>query len=471
MLEVIFTKDAPQAGIVKVLPLSAEKKAKVDFLTEEETALVKKAVKQAKFDGDRGSVLDVFGGRAKIVLAGTGQTENDLLFQRIGFKLFNCLYYDEKAYIAAENDRMGLQLAFGILLGSYRFDKYKTEKKAEDFPRLEKVVVRVRDEASAKENFKSYLALATAVRYAKDLCNEPASYLTPDVFAADIKRLEYLGLDVKVLDADALKVEGFGLVEAVGKGAAESPRVVVVSWRGNRQKEAYDMGFVGKGVCFDAGGLSLKNNAGMREMKMDMSGAAAVVAVMKAAALQRVRKNLIAVVGLAENMPGAAAMKIGDVYASFGGKTVEITNADAEGRLIVADCLSFLQKSYPVKKIVDMATLGAFSCVLSNAYAALVANDDKLAKQLLAAGERCGENLWRMPLDRRYEKMLSSPVADMCNIETEGRVSIVSAVFLSRFIEKGVKWAHIDISGVSHSKTGLASGFGVRLLNELIKEI
>ena len=323
----------------------------------------------------------------------------------------------------------------------------------------------------AKENFKSYLALATAVRYAKDLCNEPASYLTPDVFAADIKRLEYLGLDVKVLDADALKVEGFGLVEAVGKGAAESPRVVVVSWRGNRQKKAYDMGFVGKGVCFDAGGLSLKNNAGMREMKMDMSGAAAVVAVMKAAALQRVRKNLIAVVGLAENMPGAAAMKIGDVYASFGGKTVEITNADAEGRLIVADCLSFLQKSYPVKKIVDMATLGAFSCVLSNAYAALVANDDKLAKQLLAAGERCGENLWRMPLDRRYEKMLASPVADMCNIETEGRVSIVSAVFLSRFIEKGVKWAHIDISGVSHSKTGLASGFGVRLLNELIKEI
>ncbi len=471
MLEVVFSKDKPSAGTVKVIPMFEDKMVKADFLTDEEAKLVKKAIVQAEFGGQRGKNLDIFGGRAKIILAGLGSDNDDLSLQGAGEKLFGQLSGDERAYIAAEDDNTAIQLAYGILLGSYSFDKYKTEKTAADFPKLEQIIVRVKDPAAATENFKACLALVTAVRYAKDLCNEPASYLTPEVFAADIKRLEYLGLDVEIFDEKALHLKGFGLIEAAAGGTAAKPRVVVVSWRGKRQQEGYDLGLVGKGVCFDAGGLSLKNTAGMQEMKMDMSGAAAVVAAMKAAALQRRRKNLIAVVGLIENMPGPAAMKIGDVCTSVCGKTVEIGNADAEGRLVVADCLAYLQKNYPVKRVVDLATLGSLRNVLGNVYAGLFANDDKLAGALLAAGDKSGEKLWKMPLDIRYEQMLSSPIADIRNVAVEGRASIVSAAFLNRFVEKGVKWAHIDISGVRLDKTGLASGFGVRLLDELIKEL
>ena len=471
MLEVVFSKDKPAAGMVKVIPMFEKQAVKADFLTADEAKLVKKAIAQAGFDGQAGNVLDVFGGRAKIVLAGIGSDDGDLSLQRVGEKLFGKLSGDERAYIAVENDNTAIQLAYGILLGSYSFDKYKTEKTAADFPKLEQIIVRVNDPTAATENFKACLALVTAVRYAKDLCNEPASYLTPEVFAADIKRLEYLGLDVEIFDEQALRLNGFGLVEAAARGSAAKPRVVVISWRGKRQQENYDLGLVGKGVCFDAGGLSLKNTAGMQEMKMDMSGAAAVVAAMKAAALQRQRKNLIAVVGLIENMPGPAAMKIGDVCTSVCGKTVEIGNADAEGRLVVADCLAYLQKNYPVKRVVDLATLGSLRNVLGSVYAGLFANDDKLAGALLAAGDKSGEKLWKMPLDIRYEQMLSSPIADIRNVAVEGKASIVSAAFLNRFVEKGVKWAHIDISGVRLDKTGLASGFGVRLLDELIKEL
>lgn len=471
MLEVVFSKDKPAAGMVKVIPMFEKQAVKADFLTADEAKLVKKAIAQAGFDGQAGNVLDIFGGRAKIILAGLGSDNDDLSLQGAGEKLFGQLSGDERAYIAAEDDNTAIQLAYGILLGSYSFDKYKTEKTAADFPKLEQIIVRVKDPAAATENFKTCLALVTAVRYAKDLCNEPASYLTPEVFAADIKRLEYLGLDVEIFDEKALHLKGFGLIEAAAGGTAAKPRVVVISWRGKRQQEGYDLGLVGKGVCFDAGGLSLKNTAGMQEMKMDMSGAAAVVAAMKAAALQRQRKNLIAVVGLIENMPGPAAMKIGDVCTSVCGKTVEIGNADAEGRLVVADCLAYLQKNYPVKRVVDLATLGSLRNVLGNVYAGLFANDDKLAGALLAAGDKSGEKLWKMPLDIRYEQMLSSPIADMRNVAVEGRASIVSAAFLNRFVEKGVKWAHIDISGVRLDKTGLASGFGVRLLDELIKEL
>lgn len=471
MLEVVFSKDKPSAGTVKVIPMFEDKMVKADFLTDEEAKLVKKAIVQAEFGGQNGKNLDIFGGRAKIILAGLGSDNDDLSLQGAGEKLFGQLSGDERAYIAAEDDNTAIQLAYGILLGSYSFDKYKTEKTAADFPKLEQIIVRVKDPAAATENFKACLALVTAVRYAKDLCNEPASYLTPEVFAADIKRLEYLGLDVEIFDEKALHLKGFGLIEAAAGGTAAKPRVVVVSWRGKRQQEGYDLGLVGKGVCFDAGGLSLKNTAGMQEMKMDMSGAAAVVAAMKAAALQRRRKNLIAVVGLIENMPGPAAMKIGDVCTSVCGKTVEIGNADAEGRLVVADCLAYLQKNYPVKRVVDLATLGSLRNVLGNVYAGLFANDDKLAGALLAAGDKSGEKLWKMPLDIRYEQMLSSPIADIRNVAVEGKASIVSAAFLNRFVEKGVKWAHIDISGVRLDKTGLASGFGVRLLDELIKEL
>lgn len=469
MLEVVFTDKMPSETGVKVVAMYEGTPAKADFLTAEEAKLIKKAILQSGFEGRLKENTEVFGGREKVILTGLGKKGDEIAVQKAGAKLFDKLFHDEKAAIAVEDEKTALNLAFGVLSGSYSFDKYKTEKKPEDFAKLEQITLIVEDPQAAFEKFKPYIALMTGIRYCKDLCNEPASYLTPEVFAADIKRLEYLGLDVEILNETEIKNKGLGLIEAVAKGSVNAPRMVVISWRGNRNKETYDLGLAGKGVCFDAGGLSLKTNSGMIEMKMDMSGAAAVVSALKAAALQRVRKNLIAVVGLVENMPGSAAMKIGDIYTSYSGKTVEVMNADAEGRMVLADCLGYLQKNYPVKTIVDLATLGSLRTVLGNVYAGLFANDDKLAKSLEQAGESCGEKLWKMPLNVEYEKMLASLLADMRNIASDSKASIVSAAFLNRFIEKDTKWAHIDISGVRLDKTGLASGFGVKLLNELIK--
>ncbi len=469
MLEVLFTKNAPSTMMVKVVVMFEGKVAKADFLTNEEAKLVKKSIKQANFNGEANQFLEIYGGKTKIVIIGLGNPQIDSDIQDVGKFLFKKLAFDEAAYIMSNDENIALNLAYGVLLESYSFDKYKTEKKADDFTKLEQIVLLVNDPEKTTKDFKPYIALVNGVRYCKDLCNEPSNYLTPEVFAADIKRLEYLGLDVEIFDFEQIKLKGLGLIEAVGKGSINLPKVVVVSWKGNRADSTYDLGLVGKGVCFDSDGLSLKSNTGMLEMKMDMTGAAVVVSVMKAVALQRVRKNLVAVVGLIENMPSSNAMKIGDIYASYSGKTVEIMNTDAEGRLVVADCLSYLQKNYKVKRIIDVATLGSLRTVLGNVYAGLFSNDDKLAKQLMKSGDNVCEKLWVMPLDDEYEVMLKSLVADIKNISSDGRASIVSAAFLNRFIEKGQKWAHIDISGVRLDKTGLASGFGVRLLNEFIK--
>lgn len=469
MLEVVFSKKNPLAKTVKVILMFEASNVRAECLTAQESELVKKAIVQANFNGEEGSFVEVFGGRAKILLAGLGKKRNDLAVQKVGRDLFAKLYNDEKAYIAAIDDETAKNVALGVLLGSYSFDKYKTEKKADEFPKLEQIMVGVKKAEVAQEDFKQYLALATAVRYAKDLCNEPANYLTPDVFAKDVERLRYLGLKVEVLDEKEIKLQGLGLIDAVGKGAKNPPRMVVAAWIGNRASQDYDLAIVGKGICFDAGGLSLKPTPGMIEMKMDMAGAAVAIASLKAAALQRIRKNIVAVMGVAENMPGENAMKIGDVYTAYNGKTVEIMNADAEGRLLVADCLAYVQKNYRVKSVVDMATLGSLKTTLGNVYSGLFANDKKLADKLVKAGEKTGEKLWPMPLDNEYDKKLSSPIADIRNVAVDSKASVVSAAFLEKFVEKGNSWAHIDISGVRLDKSGLASGFGVMLLNEFIR--
>ena len=471
MLEVIFTKDEPVNNVVKVIAMFEDKPAKVEFLDETEANLVQTAIAQANFEAKSGEYVNVYGGDSKIVLLGLGKDNDDLNIQSVGEKLFNVLFNDESAYIFAENDNIAVNLAYGVLLGSYSFDKYKTEKKDDEYTKLEQIILRVDDVEKNKENFKAYLAMANGIRYCKDLCNEPASYLTPEVFAYDIKRLEYLGLDVELLDMEAIRLNGLGLVEAVGKGGANLPYVVVMSWRGNPNKKDYDLGLVGKGVCFDSGGLSLKTGNGMVEMKMDMSGAAAVVSAMKVAALQRIKKNLVAIVSLVENMPDGNATKIGDIITSYSGKTVEILNADAESRLIVADALSYMQKNFKVSKIVDLATLGTVTAMLGNVYAGLFSNDDKLAKMLVSAGEKSGERLWLLPIDKDYEKMIKSDVADMKNISTSQSARVTSVAFLNKFIEKGAKWAHIDISGLRLDKSGLSSGFGVKLLNEVMKDL
>lgn len=230
------------------------------------------------------------------------------------------------------------------------------------------------------------------MRYARDLINEPANYLTPEVFAADIRRLEYLGLEVKILDEQAMKKRGFGLALAVAQGSVNKPRVAVIKWKGNKKSDSFAVGLVGKGVTFDSGGISIKPAAGMGEMKQDMAGAAAMVAAMKSLALQKSEKNVVAVVGLVENMPSGSAYRPGDIFRSMSGQTVEVLNTDAEGRLVLADCLTYIQEEFKPEHVLDMATLtGAIVIALGHSFAGLFSNNAKLAKSLTAAGEHCGE--------------------------------------------------------------------------------
>ena len=468
MLEVIFSNAKPKENMVRVIAMKEGEPSAINFLDEEEADLVQKAIGQSGFEGKFKEHIVVYGGFEKIVLFGLGKNNGDLDIIKAGECLFDILQKDEFAYVAADNSKTAINLAFGVLQGSYSFDKYKTEKKLEEFTKLEQIELCVENPEEVNEVFKSYLALVNGIRYCKDLCNEPPSYLTPEVFAADIKRLEYLGLDVEILDMEQIKLRGLGLVEAVGKSSVNLPYVVVIKWCGDRVKKEFDLGLVGKGVCFDAGGVSLKSNSGMNEMKTDMSGAAAVVAAMKVAALRRVRKNIVAVVGLAENMLGANAMKIGDIYTSYEGKTVEITNADAEGRLIVADCLAYLQKNYGADKIVDMVTIAPIKKLLGSEYAAVFSNDEDLAVSLLKAGENSGEKLWRLPENEKEFRSIASEVADVKNASSKEKNVFASICFLAGFVENNQKWAHIDMNNVRADDKGLAKGFGVKLLTEYI---
>ena len=276
MLEVVFSSAKPDENMVRVIAMKEGEPSAIDFLDEKEAELVQTAIGQSGFEGKFGEHIVVYGGVEKIVLFGLGNKTDDLTAVKAGECLFEFLQKDERAYVAAETEKTAVNLALGVLLGSYSFDKYKTEKKIEDFTKLEQLIFRVKNQEKISEDFKPQLALVNGVRYCKDLCNEPASYLTPEVFAQDIKRLEYLGLDIEVLDIEQMKLRGLGLVEAVGKGSANLPYVVIMKWIGDRSKKDFDLGLVGKGICFDAGGLSLKSNVGMAEMKTDMSGAAAV---------------------------------------------------------------------------------------------------------------------------------------------------------------------------------------------------
>ncbi|MDO4162654.1 MAG: leucyl aminopeptidase, partial [Pseudomonadota bacterium] len=350
-----------------------------------------------------------------------------------------------------------------------------TTKPASFYPKLERIIFTGVDNLT---DYKQLSALANAVRYARDLINEPANYLTPEVFAADIRRLEYLGLEVKILDEKAMKERGFGLALAVAQGSVNKPRIAEIKWRGDKSVEDFAVGLVGKGVTFDSGGISIKPAAGMGEMKQDMAGAAAMVAVMKSLALQQVKKNVVAVVGLVENMPSGSAYRPGDIFRSMSGQTVEVLNTDAEGRLVLADCLTYIQEEFKPAYVIDMATLtGAIVIALGHSYAGLFSNNAQLAKRLTAAGEASGELLWQLPLNAEFNKLLDSDIADMKNIGGRAAGSCTAACFLQRFVKKETKWAHLDIAGMDLVETPKplypkgASAYGVRLINQFINEL
>lgn len=376
---------------------------------------------------------------------------------------------------AKEQDLYNFSL--GMELASYRFDKYFTKKPKSFYSELEKIIY-VTNKLKNMDGYKPWAGLANGVRYARDLINEPANALTPEIFADDIKRLEYLGLKVEILNEKEMKEKGFNLALAVAQGSANKPCIGIIEWRGNPKKAEFEIGLVGKGVTFDSGGISIKPAANMGDMKQDMTGAAVMVSSMKVAALQKIKKNIVAVVGLVENMPSGKAYRPGDVVTSMSGQTVEVVNTDAEGRLVLADCLTYIQREFKPEYVIDAATLtGAIIIALGNTYAGLFCNDNRLAEKLKTAGENCGERVWQLPMDKEYDEMMDSNIADMKNAGGRAAGSATAACFLQRFVEKNTKWAHLDVAGMdlSDGKKVLypkgASAYGVRLLNEFIAKL
>jgi leucyl aminopeptidase len=294
----------------------------------------------------------------------------------------------------------------------------------------------------------------------------------------EIKKLSKLGLKIKSYNEKELKKLGLNALLGVGQGSLNETFLVTIEWNGNKKNKKDPIAFVGKGVCFDTGGISLKPAKFMEEMKYDMAGSAVVVGLLKSFALRKAKVNAIGVVGLVENMPGGNAQRPGDIVKSYSGKTIEVLNTDAEGRLVLADALSFTEKKYKPKFIIDLATLtGAIIVSLGEEYAGLFSNDDDLSKKIYKSGEDVNEKVWRLPLHKNYDKLINSPIADMQNINYSGGAgSITAAQFLQRFILKKTPWAHLDIAGMAFSKkaaslnTSGATGFGVRLLNKLVKE-
>ena len=360
----------------------------------------------------------------------------------------------------------------GIKLKSYHFDKYKTKKKTKNIS----LSLSGKNQPSKKDQIK-FSAIENGSFVTRDLVSEPGNVLHPDEYARRLNLLKKDGLKVNIYDEKKLKKLGMNTLLGVGQGSIRGSYLVTMEWNGLKNNSK-PLAFVGKGVCFDTGGISLKPAKFMEDMTYDMAGSAVVVGLMKSLALRKAKINAVGVVGLVKNMPGGNAQRPGDIVKSYSGKTVEILNTDAEGRLVLADALTYTEKKFKPKFIIDLATLtGAIIVSLGSEYAGLFSNDDKLSKQLINVGEKVKEKVWRMPLNKNFDKLINSKNADMQNINYVGGAgSTTAAQFLQRFILNNTPWAHLDIAGMAFSKYGGAlnssgaTGYGVRLLNKLIEE-
>jgi leucyl aminopeptidase len=400
--------------------------------------------------------------------------------ENLGAKFHGYLNYDKKNEYFVNSDTVRSKIKnflgyflHGIKLKSYEFNIYKTKK---DKKFVSVNVIGNKNQISLQDQ-QRFKALEEGTFFARDLVSEPGNILHPDEYAKRIRSLQKFGLKINIYDEKKLKKLGMNALLGVGQGSIRGSYLVTMEWNGIRNNSK-PLAFVGKGVCFDTGGISLKPAKFMEDMTYDMAGSATVVGLMKNLALRKAKINAVGVVGLVENMPGGNAQRPGDIVKSYSGKTIEILNTDAEGRLVLADALTFTEKKFKPKFMVDLATLtGAIIVSLGSEYAGLFSNDDKLSNQLIEAGNKVNEKLWRMPLHKNFDKLIDCKNADMQNINYVGGAgSTTAAQFLQRFVLNKTPWAHLDIAGMAFSKyggalnPGGATGYGVRLLNKLIED-
>jgi leucyl aminopeptidase len=483
----------PFARVQGVLVAFCEENLKFGSATQRALSplgdLVRRAAAADRFTGKSGTSLDLVAPTGlnvpRLVIVGAGKA-NELKQRDIvklgGIAMGKVPAAAASATILAELGSGALKanqvadLALGARLRAYAFDLYKTKRKDdEERPTKIEVNFACSNPASAEKAWARNEGIANGVVLARDLVNEPANVLYPGEFARRVSALTKLGVGVEVLDVAAMKKLGMGALLGVGQGSAHESKLVVMRWNGGK-RGVDPVAFIGKGVCFDTGGISIKPAAGMEDMKGDMAGAACVVGLMQALAARKAKVNAVGAIGLVENMPDGKAQRPGDIVKTMSGQTIEIINTDAEGRLVLADVLHYVNKRFKPKFMVNLATLtGAIIVALGQEYAGLFSNDDKLSERLAKAGEATGERVWRMPLAPEYDKMIDSKFADVKNSGGRFAGSITAAQFLQRFVNK-TPWAHLDIAGTAlgSPQTDInkswSSGWGVRLLDRLVED-
>ncbi len=494
MLDVAFAKPGlPKSGAL-VLMLEegvAAGSATVGLLEAADAATggaVSRALAAAEFKGKRGQVTTVLApgaGLSRVVAVGLGKLAGIEArhLEDAGGHATAALAREAAAGVSAVglSGAQAASVAMGMVLRGYRFDRYRTTEKAEDKPKLAKVSVMTGDVAKARDAWVGLKAVAEGVFLSRDLVSEPANVLNPAEMAERCRKLSALGLKVEVFGPKEMTKLGFGALMGVAMGSANEPRMVVMTWNGagaakGKAKAAKPLAFVGKGVTFDTGGISIKPAGGMEDMKWDMGGAGTVIGLMAALAGRKAKVDAIGLVGLVENMPSGTAQRPGDVVKTYSGQTVEVINTDAEGRLVLADVLWYCQQKYDPRFMVDLATLtGAIIVALGHEYAGFFSNDDALSAQLEAAGTATGEKLWRMPVGEGFDKQIKSDIADMKNVGGRPGGASTAAAFIQRFVN-GKPWAHLDVAGTVWSGKDAptipkgATAFGVRLLDRMVAE-
>ncbi len=485
-MQIRFADRRPAGDYALVLPIAGADRSRLSGLGDRFAAL-DQSLNRQRFEGEPASAAEQFlddeGTLRRWLFVGTGsKVAAGEAAEKLGGTVASKLLTSGETH--AVIDLTGLsydadaaaKVALGVALRSWRHDRYRTRLKDKQKPTLAEVTIVGGGSDAAQRWEGRWQPVLEGIELTRELVTEPANIIYPESFVERCRHLGELGVEVEVLDGAAMKELGMGALLGVSQGSVREPQLLVLRWNGGVNGTP-PLALVGKGVTFDTGGISIKPAQGMEGMKWDMGGAGAVVGAMKTLAMRKAKANIVAVCGLVENMPDGNAQRPGDVVTSMSGQTIEVINTDAEGRLVLADAITYVQRNYKPKTIIDLATLtGAIIVSLGHEFGGLFTPNDGLADELLAAGRSTGDQLWRQPLAESFDRLIDSPIADMKNVGPREGGSITAAQFIQRFVDDGVRWAHLDIAGkawsdkpgTSHDKG--ATGFGVRLLDQFVAD-
>ena len=485
-MKISFADNRPTGDFALVLPVSGKNRSALDALGDGRTQ-VEAALNRQRFEGEAGGAAELFipaeAGVRRLLVVGTGEgADSEEGAEKLGGAIVSRLLISGEAHAVV--DLCGLnystdaaaRLALAASLRAWRYDRYRTTLKDKQKPTLKELTIVGAGAEAAQRWEQRWQPVYEGVSVTRELVTEPANIIYPESFVERAQAaVKGLGLEVEVLDGAAMRKLGMGALLGVAQGSVRDPRLLILKWSGGKDGEA-PVAFVGKGVTFDTGGISIKPAQGMEAMKWDMGGAGAVVGAMVALARRKAKANIIGICGLVENMPDGNAQRPGDVVTSMSGQTIEVINTDAEGRLVLADAITYVQRNFHPKMIVDLATLtGAILISLGHEFGGLFTTDEDLANQLLSAGQASGDKLWRQPMADAFDKLIDSPIADMKNVGPREGGSITAAQFIKRFVENGRPWAHLDIAGMVWSEKPDttfdkgATGFGVRLIDRFVE--